>query len=392
MTTTTIRPASVQSDGFMRSDHAAYATAWGSYTAGATNNSNATFTSGQRNNAGIYQLFEAPIRFDCASINPAATASSAVIELTKSGNIGQIVYLMAGSAGATVEAADWIAGSALAGATKYGEFDFTGVSNDTPTQFVLNAAGLAAVQAAIAAAGSFSGYIASKLFIDGAAPSADERLSFHASEAPVAAFRPALIVDYATDAEVPVPSVSLAPSGLAPAVLLDSVTGLPLAAVILTGLAPSLQTDLAISVPGAALALAPLGPGSAVDTLNDVAAAPLTLQAFAPLVAATVTISVSTAGLVHTAKGPSLLVDVAVTIAHAGPTLSVRAPGLSIDRLLPIPVGTRTLTAHPPKRAGGLWRASGQAVTWWNGEAEKTTEWTPRSVAPGTWAAVPAET
>ncbi len=179
MTTTTIRPASVQSDGFIRSDSASYATARGGYVAGTANNSTSPMTTGQRLNAGTHQLFEAAARMDCSSIAPGDTASAAVVELTKSANVGQMVYLMAGNAGAAVDSADYLPGSTIAAATKYGEYDLTGVANDATVQVTLNAAGLAAVQAAVAGAGFFSFYIVSKLFFDGTAPTGDERLSFH---------------------------------------------------------------------------------------------------------------------------------------------------------------------------------------------------------------------
>jgi hypothetical protein len=201
MPTTTIRPASTQADGFIRSDSATYATARGSYVAGTVNNGNTTFITGQRLSAGTYNLFQGFIGdLDLSVIPAAAVVTGVTFEYTTNSSTisaASDLEMLGFDAGATVLSGDYQNGTAVAGLTNYGTIDATANNAATTTyQQAMNAAGIAAVQAAVTAAGKFGIALIATDFVNNVAPSGEGRYTIRASEDATAAYRPALIIDY----------------------------------------------------------------------------------------------------------------------------------------------------------------------------------------------------
>ncbi len=200
MTQTTVRPASTQRDGRVRSSNAVYATA---QTGSSLNNVNTVdpSTTGQRETAGTYEIFEFFASMDCSGITSSQAVTRAQVEITfSSATVSSVsdLELYAANAGATVDTADWIDASTLSGLTLYGTIPAASIAVNTTVQCELNTAGIAAVQTAVSAAGYFSFVMVSKLVRQGTAPGAgvDQRVNIRTSENATASNRPALIVDH----------------------------------------------------------------------------------------------------------------------------------------------------------------------------------------------------
>ncbi len=200
MTTTTIRPTSTQRDGRVRSSNAVYATVQTGSSLNTVNSTDPT-TTGQRETAGTYEIFEVFASMDCSGISTAAAVTAASVEITFSSTTVSTVSdleFRSGDAGALVETADWIDASTLASRTLYGTIAAASIATSTTVQCTLNADGIAAVQAAVVAGGYFSFVLVSKLAREGTAPGAgvDQRVNIRTSENATAGNRPALIVDH----------------------------------------------------------------------------------------------------------------------------------------------------------------------------------------------------
>jgi hypothetical protein len=201
MPTTTIRPASTQSDGHVRSDSAPYSDARDGYVAGVQASTLATIITGQRLNSGTYNLFQGFVGdLDMSVFPPGAQATGVEFEYTtNSSSIGaeSDLEMLGFDAGAFVTSADYQTGAAVASLTNCGTIDATANNTATTTYRVaFNSAGIAAVQAAIDAAGKFGIALIATDFVNNIAPSGDGRYTIRSSEDATAAYRPALIVEY----------------------------------------------------------------------------------------------------------------------------------------------------------------------------------------------------
>lgn len=198
MTQTTIRPASTQRDGHIRSRSTVWATA---QTGGTLTNTNATtpLITGCQFGTPNYDVFEAIAQFDCSSITSTQAVTNAKIEVTfgvSSAACDLKMLSISSSVGATVDTTDYVDSTTLSGKTVYGTIASGSISSSTTIQVTLTAAGIAAVQAAVAAGGYFECMIASANVIAGTTPTADERVRIESSEHATAGSRPALIVDH----------------------------------------------------------------------------------------------------------------------------------------------------------------------------------------------------
>ena len=199
MTVTTIRPSSTQRDGRVRSSSTVLATA----QAGSSFNTTQTvdpLISGNRNNGGTYELFEAFIQMDCSSITATDVSSAAVIEITFGGTTVSGVSdleFRAATPSAIIADGDWINPTNMtAGNALYGTIAGASITSGATVQCTLDAAGIAAVQAAIAAAGYITCVIVAKSDRLGTTPPGDDRIGIRSSENATAANRPALIVTH----------------------------------------------------------------------------------------------------------------------------------------------------------------------------------------------------
>ena len=200
MTQTTVRPASTQRDGRVRSSNATYATAQTGSTLNTVNTTDPS-TTGQRETAGTFEIFEFFASMDCSGITSSQAVTRAQVEITfhsATVSAASDLEIYAANAGATVDTADWIDATTLAGLTLYGTIPAASISANATVQCELNAAGVAAVQTSVGAAGFFSFVLVSKLVRQGTAPGAgvDQRVNLSTSENATAARRPALIVDH----------------------------------------------------------------------------------------------------------------------------------------------------------------------------------------------------
>lgn len=198
MTVLTDRPSSTQADGFDRSDSAVYALARASYIAGSNSNSGTTIITGQRNNAGTYQLFQGFVRFSLSTIPTTSIVLSATFEYTTSSaaiSAESDLEMLGYDAGTLVEAADYQGGAGVGSLANYGTIDATANSTATTTyQKALNSTGVAAIQANLG--GNFGMALIATDFVNNSAPAGDGRYTIRSSEDATAANRPALIVTY----------------------------------------------------------------------------------------------------------------------------------------------------------------------------------------------------
>ncbi len=197
MTTTTIRPGGTQRDGHNRSRSTVYAT---SQTGGTITNTNLStpMITGQQFSTPNYDTFEAVAQADCSSIAVGQAVTRARLEWTfgVSSTASDIKVIAGSGAGASVDAADYIDATTLGAKTLYATLAAASVVSSTTVQIDLNAAGIAAVQAAVDAAGYFEYMVASSNTIAATTPTADERVRIESSEHATAGSRPALIVDH----------------------------------------------------------------------------------------------------------------------------------------------------------------------------------------------------
>lgn len=199
MAITTIRPASVQSDGYINSASATYSTARGAYTAGFVNNGGGFVIAGQRLNGSSNELYQAHFgNYDLSSIPSGAIITGVDFECTtNSGTVTADVdmKMLGYDAGGFVTSADFRNGTTAAGLTSYGDFPATSNNTTTTTwQAPFNAAGIAAVQAAIG--GTFGFVLIDDDFIAGTPPAGDGRYLIRSSEDATEAYRPALIITW----------------------------------------------------------------------------------------------------------------------------------------------------------------------------------------------------
>ena len=198
MTVTTVRPSSTQADGHILSASATYATARDAYTAGSVSSTSTTSVFGDHLNASTHNLYQGCARFDLSGIGAEQVVSAAVFEYTTSFvaiTTNAAVEMLGFDAGTLVQSADYRSGAQAAALTNYGSIP--AVTNNTSTttyQVSLNAAGIAAVQAALA--GNFGMVLIGANFIANVAPTGDNRYTIRTSEDATPARRPALIVTH----------------------------------------------------------------------------------------------------------------------------------------------------------------------------------------------------
>jgi len=198
MTQTTIRPASTQRDGHIRSRSTVYAT---SQTGGTLTNTNAStpIITGQQFSTPNYDTFEGIVQFDCSAITSTQVVSNAVVEVTfgtSSATSDVKLVSISSAVGATVDTADYVDATTLSGKTVYGTIPAASIVAASTVQVTLTAAGIAAVQTAVTAGGYFEAMLASANTINAATPTGDERVRIESSEHATAGSRPALIVDH----------------------------------------------------------------------------------------------------------------------------------------------------------------------------------------------------
>lgn len=182
-------------DGHIESGNATYATARSGGTLG-TNSAIASLYIGQYK-PGDYQCIEGFISFDTSALTDSDTISNAALGLYGSGNFSTTDFTIEARVqdwGATLTAADWVAGADLSAKTRVATFATSGFSTSAYNDFTEDGTNF---QSNVNKTGTTYLILVSDKLVSGTAPTGDEFVGVYSADTSGTTQDPKLVVTHA---------------------------------------------------------------------------------------------------------------------------------------------------------------------------------------------------